>query len=596
MPAEAQCANPLLLSFLKKWWDEAKDRNTKGVIAYKRAYQSMLKCPMKLSHPSEATLLENIGAGLAKRMTEALEQHCEENGLPKPKKPRVKRKLDDDENEGGGQKEGDDTDSPKKKQRKLKPYVPKLRSGAYAIIIALSNLREDSTGLTKDPLIERAQPYCDASFKVAQDVGKFYKAWDSMKTLEDKQLVHKKGRPGKYTLTEAGWEMATRMKKTADPDQGNLDNFVSAPKSAGNIDGGDDGDDDGGEGASGKDPLPLEGPDISDLIPQGSRVTDSTKLPQFEPVILEPGSFTVELVVDTREIMGKKHRSYMEKNLTAKGVTPLMRALTLGDISWVAKTKVPGFLTRKGFLGDEIMLDYIVERKRLDDLVSSIKDGRFQEQKFRLKKSGVKNVMYIVEEITNSSDEISKYAEAMKTAIASCQVTDGFFVKRTQKMDDTISYLIGLTKMLKERYESKPLHVIPCPVITANNYRPLLKHLEEAEPGTEYHVTYEAFSSLASKSETLTVRDVYLKMLMCTRGLTGEKAIELQKKWTTPKELIEAYHKIEEKYGNTELGKNYKWAMVSGVMADNPVPRKKVQKALSTKIAEVWGGASTAMA
>ena len=31
--------------------------------------------------------------------------------------------------------------------------------------------------------------------------------------------------------------------------------------------------------------------------------------------------------------------------------------------------------------GRELMLDYIVERKRMDDLAGSIIDGRFHEQK-----------------------------------------------------------------------------------------------------------------------------------------------------------------------------------------------------------------------
>ncbi|KXJ05086.1 Crossover junction endonuclease MUS81, partial [Exaiptasia diaphana] len=34
--------------------------------------------------------------------------------------------------------------------------------------------------------------------------------------------------------------------------------------------------------------------------------------------------------------------------------------------------------------GKELVLDYIVERKRMDDLNSSICDGRFREQKCRL--------------------------------------------------------------------------------------------------------------------------------------------------------------------------------------------------------------------
>ena len=33
----------------------------------------------------------------------------------------------------------------------------------------------------------------------------------------------------------------------------------------------------------------------------------------------------------------------------------------------------------------------------MDDLASSIKDGRFREQKFRLKQTGFKNLIYLVE-------------------------------------------------------------------------------------------------------------------------------------------------------------------------------------------------------
>ena len=34
-----------------------------------------------------------------------------------------------------------------------------------------------------------------------------------------------------------------------------------------------------------------------------------------------------------------------------------------------------------GGVGDELVLNYVVERKRMDDLASSITDGRFREQK-----------------------------------------------------------------------------------------------------------------------------------------------------------------------------------------------------------------------
>jgi crossover junction endonuclease MUS81 len=140
--------------------------------------------------------------------------------------------------------------------------------------------------------------------------------------------------------------------------------------------------------------------------------------------------------------------------------------------------------------------------------------------------------------------------------------------------------------MLKEMYEKKPLYLIPTRVITTQNFLPLVNELRAKEPGTDYHITYEAYASLASKSETLTLRDVFLKMLMCTRGVTGEKALEIQKRWKTPKAFMEAY----ERCGDGEEGRKRKLEMVSKDMA-HFVGRKKIAKAVSAKIAEVWGDA-----
>ncbi|KAE8452261.1 hypothetical protein EG329_000961 [Mollisiaceae sp. DMI_Dod_QoI] len=595
MPGEPECANPLLLMWVKEWWDMARDRNTKGVHAYKKAYDSLKACPLTFTHASEAKQLNGLGDKLVARLEKKMEEFCEANGLPKPKRPKKKRKIPT----GDNGEDGDETASPlpKKKARKLKPYVPGLRSGPYAILLALSTLDENAPGISKQQLIALAQPHCDASFTVPMDAGKHYTAWASMGTLKDKDLVSEKGRPTKrYALTDEGWIVAKTIKKSSDPDQGRQGMFISAERPVQ-----DDDDDDfldlAGNPIRTSDttrPTGTSKDSVLDIIPRGPVVTDPSALPTFAPIILEPGSFRIELVVDRREIFGKSERDYMEKNLAEKGVKPIMRELKLGDILWVAKMHDPGLLSRRGLEGDEVMLDYIVERKRLDDLVSSIKDGRFHEQKFRLRKSGVKNVVYLVEEITNRLDAIQNFSEAIATSIASAQVIDGYFVKKTQKMDDTIDYLTRMTKLLKQRYETKPLHLIPTDAITVGNYIPLLSHLKKKYASIEYHITYDAFACLGSKSETLTLRDVFLKMLMCTRGLTGERAIELQKKWKTPIEFIEAYRDIEEKHGNEEQGKKRKWEMVSNAM-DHPIPRRKIAKALSTKIGEVWGDAPTAI-
>ena len=417
-----------------------------------------------------------------------------------------------------------------------------------------------------------------------------------MKTLVTKDLVCEKGRPlRKYSLTDEGWDVARRIKKSSDPNQGLMDTFVSAdrpvtqpanPDEDGFVDLGSSPPRPTGRQLTDSPTKPTSA--FADIIRQGEVVSNVSALPTFTPIVLEPGSFTVELVLDVREIRAKTDRDYMQNNLVTSGMKPIMRALELGDILWVAKVCDPALLSRLGAEGDEVLLDYIVERKRLDDLVSSIKDGRFHEQKFRLRKSGIKNVIYIIEEISMHADHFQKYEEAVQSAIAGTQVVEGYFIKKTQKMDDTIRYLVSMTKLLKQRYERKPLHVIPTKVITTGNYMPLVQHLRKTQPSTEFHITSSAFASLSSKSETLTLRDVYLKMLMCTRGITGEKALEIQKRWKTPIEFVEAYKRIEEKEGRGEQGKKRKAELVSGEMG-NLVGRKKIAKALSFKLAEVWG-------
>ncbi|KAI1121622.1 hypothetical protein F5Y10DRAFT_97396 [Nemania abortiva] len=589
MASEDTCANPLLLGWVKEWVDLARERNSKGVTTYKNAYNALKACPITFNHPSQLQQLKGFGPKLCDRLTEKLQKHCQENGLPMPKRPRQWRIPGlNNENEN----DEDVNPRPAKKPRKQKPYVPTLRSGAYALVLGLTTIGEEApVGMTKAQLIEAAQPHCDASFTAPSDPTRFYTAWNSMKTLLEKDLVYERGRPlRRYALTDEGWEVARRIQKTADLTPAELaaqqrrelqpvmPENPPPPKPP--------------TRSPSVEIMEIEQPEkpeqvqksaYADVVANGDSASGSVELPTFRPIRLAPGTFTVHLVLDIREIRSKTDRDYMQEELTKKGVKPIMRALELGDALWVAKCHDPNFLARTGSEGDEVVLDWIVERKRLDDLIGSIRDGRFHEQKFRLKRSGVKNVVYIVEEMAMDSMSFQKYEEAVQSAIASTQVVNGYFLKKTQKMDDTIRYLTRMTMLLKKQYESKSLFVIPTGVLTARNFLPLLDHLREKEPTLGHYISYPAFASMASKSDMITLRDVYLKMLMCTKQVTGEKALEIQKRWKTPYEFVKAY----EKYGDSEEGKKRKRDMVFAHMG-NLVGRKKVARTLSHKIAEVW--------
>jgi crossover junction endonuclease MUS81 len=583
---DSECANPQFLAWVKEWLDVARERNSKGFTAYRNAYESLKSCPIAFEHPASLQQLKGFGPKLCERLEVNLKQHCQQNGLPMPEHPQVKKANERALNQQEG---NDDAETrPKKKTRQPKAYVPAFRSGAYALILGLSHLPEDiSSSLTKAELIEASQPHCDASFTAPSDPTKFYTAWSSMKTLVQKEMVYERGRPlRRYALTDEGWAVARRIKETVqwqDENSSNRQQGSNHHPQPPSITAADQGlIPDASETLTTVD----EPSFYQNVVSDGPVVLEDEDLPTFTPIRIPPGSFTVHLVLDVREVRAKTDRDYMQEELVKQGVKPIMRSLEIGDVQWIAKCHDSTLLSRHGAEGDEIALDWIVERKRLDDLIGSIKDGRFHEQKFRLNRSGVKKVVYLIEEISMDSAAYQRYEEAVQSAIASTQVVNGYFVKRTQKIDDTIKYLARLTAMLKRTYEKKQLHVIPTKVITAQNYSRLIQHLREKEPSVGYYVTYPAFASLASKSETMTLRDVFLKMLMTTKGLTGERALEIQRKWKTPYDFVKAFHAC----GTDEQGKKRKRDLVSGELS-HLIGRKKMSRPLSHKIAEVWGDA-----
>ena len=326
--------------------------------------------------------------------------------------------------------------------------------------------------------------------------------------------------------------------------------------------------------------------------------------PGFEPIIVPTNSFSVELIVDTREVRTKIDRDYIPSKLASLGIHCTSRAMELGDMLWVARIHDPSVKSKLEASDQElpeIVLDGIVERKRLDDLDASIKDSRFTEQKFRLKRSGIPTPIYLIEDYGSVGHMPEEQHQRLVTSITAAQVLDGFFLKRTRNLDETIAYLARMTRLLKKQYEGKPLTVIPSSALTPQNHI----SLRNPGPGTNDHqsskryITYSSLASLLHKSSTLTLRDVFLKMLMCTRGITGEKAIEIQKHHETPRAFVEALQRA----GGTLEGQGASADKAAGAtkkrelvwsVAGDLVGRKKIGKAISARVGEIWGFEGTA--
>jgi crossover junction endonuclease MUS81 len=250
-----------------------------------------------------------------------------------------------------------------KRRAPERQYIPRYRSGGWAILRALETF-PPKAAVTKAEIIRVAHQYCDSSFDTPLD-NKFYTAWNSVKTLLESGYIYKRGNPPRYCLTGEGAEIAKTIAKASEGTSkagGNTQNDGPSKKRMRFEE----------PQSSWRPPESLglfnpSVPSVPDIPPNVSRALAASN---GDLRVLSAGSYTIQLIMDNREIHSQVDRDRLERGIGEGGVDYAVRSLDIGDALWVAKSGL-----------EEYVLDYIVERKRMDDLVRSITDGRFHEQK-----------------------------------------------------------------------------------------------------------------------------------------------------------------------------------------------------------------------
>jgi ERCC4-type nuclease len=125
--------------------------------------------------------------------------------------------------------------------------------------------------------------------------------------------------------------------------------------------------------------------------------------------------------------------------------------------------------------GEELI---IVERKSLQDLLSSIKDGRYEEQSYRLIHSSghiPHRILYVVEGIMSQLNTVAE-KKMVYSAITSLNMFKGFSVFRTSSVQETADWLLCTTdKMGRELEKGRILWSPPLSLSTesSTNVEPL---------------------------------------------------------------------------------------------------------------------------
>ncbi|CAD1472643.1 unnamed protein product [Heterotrigona itama] len=242
-------------------------------------------------------------------------------------------------------------------------------------------------------------------------------------------------------------------------------------------------------------------------------------------IYLESSNFDVILLVDTQETAGGRTKPQHDATimeLTKLGVLFEIRHLKVGDFAWIARC-------RKN-KNNELILPYIVERKRIDDLSASITDGRFHEQKFRLKQSGITNLIYIIEEYEKGQRLTIPHLSLMQASINTL-IQDGFSVKYTKNHKDSIFYLSSITRILIRTFKEKNLIGCKKEVVTQTNI----------SNNTCNFMVFEEFNKAASKQKVFKVNEMFVRQLLQLKGMSIDKALAIVEHYSTPQLLIEAF-------------------------------------------------------
>ncbi|XP_036452479.1 crossover junction endonuclease MUS81 isoform X1 [Colossoma macropomum] len=567
------CPNPLFLFWLTEMRDHAKEKGLKTQYVYQKAIDSLKKYPLPLKNGKEAKILQNFGDGICKILDERLQKYYRENGVdasihtlpsgpsqtcstnlapPKPSSASSK----DPSLEGGANMRNAEGDAGKEKGgKKKREYVPQKRSGGYAVLLTLyrhSQVPGSKGFMFKNELQTEAQYLCDKSFTVPE-LGSKYTAWSSVSTLIQKDLLLKTHNPARYSLTELGLALAEKLEsgergrndRQEEQKKSEAENSEDGPVTVDlTLDKDKDDEDEGEDSCSTREaPTTAVTETRAEIIAPSSGLSGKCQTSPPLGECLLPGSYDIVLCVDFIETTGGNtaRKQELVKELQRNGVTFDIRKLNVGDFLWVAREKVtpvPGQLRPP--VAKELVLDYIIERKRMDDLCGSIMDGRFREQKFRLKRCGLHKPIYLVEECGSAAAHMSLPESTLQQAIVNTQVVDGFFVKRVQDVKESAAYLTVMTRYLQKLYQNCTLFC-HSRELEGNGDFEVENGVTERENPRCSLISFTEFNYGAVKNKCQTVRDVFARQLMQISGISGDKAAAILEHYSTVSSLLKAY-------------------------------------------------------
>ncbi len=234
--------------------------------------------------------------------------------------------------------------------------------------------------------------------------------------------------------------------------------------------------------------------------------------------------------VDTREAALLQQINYQVTVIPVfKSIKVISETLPIGDI----------------IINDETDDKIIIERKSVSDLLSSIKDGRYEEQSYRL--NGLNhhnhNIVYLIEGDVNKVNRFKPDNPVEKLTIYSAMFSlnyyKGFSVFRSFSLDETanivcnMAYKMGKDLTKKPYYENKPSVEMPI-----NQSGGDIK--DETDEPEEVEATEKDYVSVVKKvkKDNITPDNIGEIMLCQIPGISSVTALAVMEKYKNISNLI----------------------------------------------------------
>jgi len=146
----------------------------------------------------------------------------------------------------------------------------------------------------------------------------------------------------------------------------------------------------------------------------------------------------IEIIIDNRERNLFKNICERDLDIYKDNINIQNKQLDIGDIQII----IDGNL-------------YIFERKTTNDLLASINDGRYREQKARLKASNARSITYIIEGDNIISSKIkNQNQKKLTSAYYNTIYRDGINVLFMKDVEETATFLLLLAVKMIEKPEN----------------------------------------------------------------------------------------------------------------------------------------------